>query len=83
MRTQNTGVVSSIPPCVTSKTPWARKVTGNHLVNATSLEKTQIPVSGFCYAQNREYNSEFACNASGSLIAKRSKADALRPYRKK
>ena len=34
------------------KTPLVRKVMGNHLIKSTSLEKTQSPVSGFCYAQN-------------------------------
>ena len=53
MWTHKTGVVSSIPPCVTFETPLARKATGNHLMNSTSVEKTQSPVSGFCYARNR------------------------------
>ena len=35
MRTHNTGVVSPIPLCVTFKTPYARKTTGNHLMNPT------------------------------------------------
>ena len=26
---------------------------GNYLMNSTSLEKTQNPISGFCYARNR------------------------------
>ena len=52
MRTHNTGLVSSIPPCVTFKTPFVRKATGNHLMNSTSLDKTQSPVSGFRYARN-------------------------------
>ena len=51
-RTHNTGVVSSIPQCVTFKMPLARKGTGNQLMNSTSLEKTQSPVFGFCYARN-------------------------------
>ena len=29
------------------------KATGNYPMNSTSLEKTQSPVSGFCYAQNQ------------------------------
>ena len=58
MRTHNTGVVSWIPPCVPIKTSLVRKATGNHLINSTSLGKTQSPVSGFCYARNR------LCNAS-------------------
>ena len=33
--------VSSIPPCVTSKTPMVRKATGNHLTSSTSVEETQ------------------------------------------
>ena len=52
MRSHNAGVVSLIPPFVTVKMPLVRKVTGNHLIKSTSLEKTQNPVSGFCYAQN-------------------------------
>ena len=51
-RTHNTGVVSSIPPCVTFKTPLARKSTGNRLMNSTSLETTQSAVAGFSYARN-------------------------------
>ena len=37
-------IISSIPPCVTFKTPLARMATGNHLIKFTSLEKTQSPV---------------------------------------
>ena len=57
MQTHNIGVVSSIPPCVIFKTPLVRKATGNHLMNSTSLEKTQSPVSGFCYAPSRVCNA--------------------------
>ena len=39
MQTHNTGVVSSIPPCVTFKTPLVRKATGNHLMSSTSLKQ--------------------------------------------
>ena len=53
----NTGVVSSIPPCVTFKKPLVRRATGNYLMNSTSLEKTQSPVSCFCYARNRVCNA--------------------------
>ena len=53
MWTQNTGVVSSIPSCVTFKTPLVKKAMGDHLMNSTSLEKIQSPVSGFCYDRNR------------------------------
>ena len=62
MRTHNTALVSSIPPCVTFKTPLVRKAMGNHLMNSTSLEKTQSLVSGFCYARNR------VCNAGKKYI---------------
>ena len=48
-----TGVVSSIPLCVTFKTPLVRKATGNQLMDYTSLEKTRSPVSGLCYALNQ------------------------------
>ena len=58
VRTHNTGVVSSITPCVTFKTPLARKAAGNHLMNSTSLEQTHSPISGFCYARNRVCNAE-------------------------
>ena len=57
MRTRNTAVVGSIPPCVTFKIPLVRKATGNRLMNSTSLEKTQGPVSGFCSARNRVRNA--------------------------
>ena len=53
---------SSIPTCVTFKMSVARKAKGNHLMNSTSLEKTQSPDSGFCYARNR------VCNAAGRTI---------------
>ena len=53
MWTQNIGVVSSIPSCVTFKTPLVKKAMGDHLMNSTSLEKIQSPVSGFCYDRNR------------------------------
>ena len=59
MRTHNTGFVSSIPPCVTFKTPLVRKATGNNPMNSNSLEKTQSHVSGFCYPRNRVYNAVF------------------------
>ena len=57
MRTLNTGVVSSIPSCVTYKTPLVRKATGNHLIKSAPLEKAQGPVSDFDYARNRECNA--------------------------
>ena len=39
MRTQEAGVMSSIPTGVTIKILLAREATGNHLMNSTSLEK--------------------------------------------
>ena len=44
---RNTWVASVIPPCVTFKAPLARKATGNHLINSTSLGKLRAlyPVS--------------------------------------
>ena len=53
MQTHNTGVVSLIHARVIIKAPLARKAMGNHIMNSTSLEKPQSPVSGFCYARNR------------------------------
>ena len=53
MQTYNTGLVSSVPPCVTIKSPFVRKGMGDHLIKSSSLEKSQSPVSGFCYARNR------------------------------
>ena len=47
MRTHNAGVFSEIPPCVTFLAQLAREATGNHLMNSTSLEKTQSPFPGF------------------------------------
>ena len=52
VRTHYAGVVSSIPPCVTIKSPLIWKVTGNHLIESTFLDKTQKTVSGFCYLWN-------------------------------
>ena len=57
MRTHNTGVVRSIHPCVVFKTPLVRTATGNHLMNSTSLEKSQSPVSGFCYGRDGVCNA--------------------------
>ena len=56
MQTRNTGVVSSIPPRVTIKTPLVKKATGNHFIESTSLETTQCPVYGLCYTRNRVCN---------------------------
>ena len=67
-RTHKTGAVSSIPPCVTFETPLARKATENHLTNSTSLEKTQSPVSGFCYARNRVCNSKKLCSSNSVQV---------------
>ena len=39
MQTHNTGVFILIPPCVTTKTPLARKSTGSRLIKSISLEK--------------------------------------------
>ena len=39
MQIHNTGVASSIPPCVIIKMPLVRKATGNHQMNSTSLKK--------------------------------------------
>ena len=39
VRTHNTGFVSSNPKRVTMKMPLVRKVTVNHLMKSTSLEK--------------------------------------------
>ena len=56
MWTHNAGVASSIPSCVTIEMSLARKVMESHLIKSTSLENTQTPVSGFCYARNRVRN---------------------------
>ena len=53
VRTRNARVVSSNPANVPIKTQLMRKAVGNHLINSTSLENTQILASGFCYARNR------------------------------
>ena len=70
VQTHNAGVITSIPPCVTFQTPLVRKATGNHLMNSTSLERTQSPVSGFCYARNRVWSN---CWRPSRLIIKRSR----------
>ena len=64
MQTHNVEVVSSNPARVTIKTQLVRKATRNHLVKSTSIEKTQSPVSGFCYAKI-EYAMEFYENTTG------------------
>ena len=46
------GVVCSYPAHVTIKTPLARKATRNYFINPTFLQKTNSPVSGFCYPRN-------------------------------
>ena len=48
------GAVSSSPARVTK--PFVRKATGNPFSKSTALEKTQNPVSGFCYARNRVWD---------------------------
>ena len=58
MRTHNTGVVSSIPPCVTFKTPLARKETQNRLMNAT-LEPSLVSAT---------LEIEYATQFKGSLL---------------
>ena len=57
MRNRNTGVVSSIPPCVTIKMPLVGKAMGNYLIRLTFIENAQIPFSGFCYALIRVSNA--------------------------
>ena len=39
----NAGAVSSIPPCVTIKTPLVRKATGNHLIKIHFPGKNSEP----------------------------------------
>ena len=58
MRAHNTRIVSSIPPCVTFKTPLARKATGNHLMNSTFLEKLRA-ASLVAATLEIEYATEF------------------------
>ena len=67
MQTHNRRVVSLIPPCIAFKTLLVGKATGNHLINSTSLEKTQSPVSGFCYARNRVCNAAFLLSENENL----------------
>ena len=57
MRTHNRRVVSSILSCVIFKTPLVRKATGSHLMNSTSLEKTQSLVSA---TLEIEYATQYA-----------------------
>ena len=42
---------------------------GNHLIKSTSLEKTQSPVSGFCYVRNRARDtvSIMSCSTSNKF----------------
>ena len=57
--TRNAGIVNSIPPCVPFITLFVRKATGNHLMNSTTLEKSQSLVSGFYYARDRICNGVY------------------------
>ena len=41
---------------------------GNHLMDSTSLEKTQSPVSAFCYARNRVCNAEAKTDNTSSRV---------------
>ena len=59
MRTRNTGVVSSIPPCVTIKTLLVWKATGNHM-NFTSLEKKLRALSLVSATLEIEYATQFS-----------------------
>ena len=63
VQTHKIGVVSFTPGSVTMKTPLVMNTTGSYLIVSISLEKTQSPVSGFFYAQNRVCNA--ACIDSG------------------
>ena len=60
MQTHNTGGVSSIPPCVTFKTPLVRKAMGNHLIISTSLEKLRAQ-SLVSATLEIEYATQFNC----------------------
>ena len=57
--THNNEVGSSSPTRGAMKTPLVMEATGNHLIKSTSIENTQGPVSGFCYARNRECDAVF------------------------
>lgn len=57
VRTLNAGVVSSIPLCLTIKTPLVRKETGNPLIQSISLEKAHGPV--FCFFSNTSMQRSF------------------------
>ena len=56
MPTHNTGVFSPNPPRFTLKMLLAIKVTGTQPIKSTSLEKSQSPAIGFCYAGNRVWD---------------------------
>ena len=57
MRTHNTGVVSSIPPCATIKTPSVRKAVGNHLIKSTLIVKLRALVTA---TLEIEYATQFS-----------------------
>ena len=68
MPTHNAGVSSSNHTRVTIETRLARKATGNHLMNSTSLEKLQIPASGFCDARNRACDAVMHLNNTDAAL---------------
>ena len=67
MQAHNIGVVSSIPPFVTFKTPLVRKATGSHLMRSASLEKTlEIEYAVQCGAVRREPSKNKGWKADAS-----------------
>ena len=54
VQTHNAEIASSNPARLTIKTPLVKTATGNHLINATSLVKTQSSVSGFYHSSRPE-----------------------------
>ena len=81
MRILNTGVVSSVPPCVAIDRPLVRKAMGNHLMNSTSLEKTQSPVSKSSMQSlslvSATLEIEYAIPVSGFCYARNRACDAV------
>ena len=67
MRTQNTGFVNSIPPCVAMKVPLVRKAKGNHLMNSTSLENLKA-LSLVSATLDIEYVTSLVRKATGNHL---------------
>ena len=62
-----TGILSSIPPCVTIKTPPVRKTTGNGLIKSTCREKLRA-LTMVSATLEIKYSKQFFKNTTSDCI---------------